>query len=539
MLERLRHATLGNYDVAMELGRGGMAAVYLAHDLRLDRKVAIKVMLPELTHGEEMVERFRREARTAGNLSHPHIIPIHDVHDEDGLVFFVMKFVEGRSLDSVVRELGPLPIKMVETILTQSAGALAYAHRKGVIHRDIKPANIMLDEEGWAVVTDFGIAKVTDAAMLTTTGSTMGTPYYMSPEQCSSKPVTGASDQYSLGVTCYELLTGSPPFNGPSLMEVMSGHFFTAPTPIRQVRPECPHELEAIVMRMLEKNPEQRFAHLNEVVSALKAPTLAHDDPVREQMIDLARSGAKLRERLSVPISPIPAVRPAGRRPSQSPRAGTGEAAVPSVSQDAETLRQAKKPNWIRNAAAGVAVIVVAAVAVTQWPADKTAGTDLSQPAAAVETTPTPLPALGLESGTGVKPASEMETTTVAPTKTPPPPEPRPREPAARTRQVVTPPPAPVVLDTPVTVPEPQTPAQTTGRIQLATRTPGAMLYLNGEPLQVMGTRPQVISLQVGRNQISLVAEGCTSWDTTITVVASTTQSIGRRELRCGADPRD
>ena len=194
--EVLRQATIGEYEILGVLGRGGMATVYLAHDLSLNRKVAIKVLAPALFQiGEGMIERFKREARTAAALSHPHIIPIYAVKESHHILYFVMKYVAGRPLDAVIRDIGGLPIKMVQTILAQVGDALAYAHRHGVIHPDIKSANIMLDEEGWAVVTDFGIAKVEAAQGLTITGVTVGTPAYMSPEQCATEEVTGATDQ--------------------------------------------------------------------------------------------------------------------------------------------------------------------------------------------------------------------------------------------------------------------------------------------------------------------------------------------------------
>src|SRR2546427_4945869 len=187
LLDALRHATLGDYEILAELGRGGMATVYLAHDVALDRKVAIKVLAPALlAMGEGMVERFKREARTAAALSHPHIIPIYAVRESDRVLYFVMQYVQGRALDSIIRDVGPLPIAMVQTILAQVGDALSYAHRHGIIHRDIKSANIMLDDEGRAVVTDFGIAKVVQAQGLTVTGVTVGTPTYMSPEQAAT-----------------------------------------------------------------------------------------------------------------------------------------------------------------------------------------------------------------------------------------------------------------------------------------------------------------------------------------------------------------
>src|SRR5881628_1648414 len=267
-LDALRKATLGEYEVLAELGRGGMATVYLAHDLALDRKVAIKVLAPALLlMGEGMVERFKREARTAAALSHPHIIPIYAVKESEHVLYFVMKYVQGRALDTVNRDVGTLPIPMVQTILAQVGDALGYAHRHGVIHRDIKSANIMLDEEGWAVVTDFGIAKVVQAQGLTVTGVTVGTPTYMSPEQCDNRELTGASDQYSLGVVGYEMLTGKVPFQGDSVMAVMYAHFNRRPRPVSALRPECPANLDAAVMRMLEKDPRARWPGMEDVVA--------------------------------------------------------------------------------------------------------------------------------------------------------------------------------------------------------------------------------------------------------------------------------
>jgi serine/threonine-protein kinase len=191
MRQMLRDATLGEYEILSELGRGGMATVFLAHDISLDRKVAIKVMAPHLLEGEGMAERFKLEARTAAQLSHPHIIPIYAVRETESALFFVMKYVEGRTLDEIIKRMGQLPIPMVKDILTKVGSALGYAHRRNVIHRDVKPGNIMIDEEGTPIVADFGIAKVAETKGLTMTGTTIGTPSYMSPEQCEAREVTG------------------------------------------------------------------------------------------------------------------------------------------------------------------------------------------------------------------------------------------------------------------------------------------------------------------------------------------------------------
>jgi serine/threonine-protein kinase len=308
LLDTLRHAALGEYEILAELGRGGMATVYLAHDLALDRKVAIKVLAPALLlMGEGMVERFKREARTAAALSHPYIIPIYAVKESERILYFVMKYVQGRPLDLIIRDVGSLPIPVVQTILAQVGDALGYAHRHGVVHRDIKSANIMLEEEGWAVVTDFGIAKVLQAEGLTMTGVTVGTPTYMSPEQCGNSVVTGASDQYSLGVVAYELLTGRVPFRAESTMSVMYAHFNERPRAVTELRPDCPPNLAAAVMRMLEKDPSERWPSLEDVVAVCGRPSLRHDDPIRSEMITLARAGARSSSLAGIktPTSPI------------------------------------------------------------------------------------------------------------------------------------------------------------------------------------------------------------------------------------------
>jgi serine/threonine protein kinase len=325
VIEALRKVTLGEYEIMGLLGRGGMATVYLAHDIALDRKVAIKVMAQHLLSGEGMTERFKREARTAGSLSHPHIIPIYAVKEVGELLFFVMKFVEGRPLDGIIQEVGPLPFAMTQTIMQQVGSALGYAHRRGIIHRDIKPANIMLDVDGWAVVTDFGIAKVADKQGLTMTGATVGTPTYMSPEQCAAtKELTTASDQYSLGVVAYEMIAGRLPFNADSVMAIMYSHFNDPPAPIESVRPDCPPAIAAAVMRMLEKEPEQRWPTVEAAVAAFGGAPLAPDDPIRTQMMTLANKGgvaSQLVAKFSTPPSPTPA----GKTPISKSRKGVGE----------------------------------------------------------------------------------------------------------------------------------------------------------------------------------------------------------------------
>ena len=310
VVERLRAATIGEYDIGYELGRGGMAAVFLAYDLALARHVAIKVMSPALLMGEGMVERFRQEARTIANLTHPGIITIYAVRQVADLHFFVMRFIEGRSLEHIlsVNAGSGVPIGVVRSLLHQVGSALGYAHRKGVVHRDVKPANILVDVEGTALVTDFGIAKVAASSTHTQTGIVVGTPAYISPEQCMGKPVDGHSDQYSLGVAAYEMLAGRPPFLGQGFA-VMLAHASEAPKPLRELRPDCPPELEAAILRMLAKDPAQRFPTMGEALDAIGDISTTEDDEARAHLAGLAKPDETLHRRLSGPHSPVPPTR--------------------------------------------------------------------------------------------------------------------------------------------------------------------------------------------------------------------------------------
>jgi uncharacterized protein YjdB len=309
LVERLRRATLGEFEIGGELGRGGMAAVFLAHDIALDRKVAIKVMSPALMMGDGMIDRFRHEAITVANLHHPNIVPVYSVRQAEGLHFFIMRHVEGRSLEQVIAAAGRLPLPIVRSILHQVGTALAYAHRAQVVHRDIKPANILVDCDGNAVVTDFGIAKAAERPSRTLTGGLVGTPAYMSPEQCNGEEVTAAADQYALGAVAYEMLTGSPPFSG-STLTVMQAHVEQSPAPLVGRCHGCPDEVEAAILRMLAKSPSSRWPRLLDAIAALGAAPLADDDPARAELSRLAMGGGSPPAEVPVPTSPIPRTRP-------------------------------------------------------------------------------------------------------------------------------------------------------------------------------------------------------------------------------------
>jgi len=267
---RLAAALADHYRVERELGQGGMATVYLAEDLKHRRKVALKVLRPELaaTLGPD---RFFREIEVAARLQHPHILPLHDSGEAEGFLYYVMPFVDGENLRGRLNRHGELPIHEAVRLLAEVADALAYAHAQGVVHRDIKPDNVLLSGRH-ALVTDFGVAKAVSEAtgrqQLTTAGVALGTPAYMAPEQAAADPqLDHRVDIYALGVMGYELLAGRPPFTGRSSQEVLAAHLTQAPEPVTSLRPAVPEALGAIVMKCLAKRPADRWQSAEELAT--------------------------------------------------------------------------------------------------------------------------------------------------------------------------------------------------------------------------------------------------------------------------------
>ena len=263
------------YDVREELGRGGMALVYRAIDRRLKRAVALKVLPPELAFREEVRRRFLREAETSAKLNYQNIVPIYSVDEKNGIVYLVMALVDGETLAARLSRAPRMSSDEVRRLLREVAGALAYAHARGVVHRDIKPENILLDREsGRAMVTDFGIARAAEGdAKLTVTGVVIGTPAYMSPEQAlGEKEPDGRSDIYSLGVVGYLMLTGELPFKASNTPSMMMKHLTERLRPVREVRPDAPADITAVVEHALAKKPEDRFPNASEMAAALAHP---------------------------------------------------------------------------------------------------------------------------------------------------------------------------------------------------------------------------------------------------------------------------
>src|SRR5881628_1915268 len=268
-LELVREQLKDEYEILDELGRGGMAIVFKAREKQLEREVAIKVLPFSLAFDKEFVERFQREARTSAKLEHPSIIPIYRVGKSGRVIYFVMKFLRGKPLASVLAARGSLPPAEIRQILVQVARALAYAHKSGIVHRDIKPDNIMFDEHGQAVVTDFGIAKAATGGKLTGTGMSIGTPHYMSPEQARAQALDGRSDIYSLGVVAYQCLTGSVPFDGEDSFSIGYKHIMEeVPTPPLETYDQ--RTLFEVIRTMMAKVPDDRFQTSDDLVQVLE-----------------------------------------------------------------------------------------------------------------------------------------------------------------------------------------------------------------------------------------------------------------------------
>ncbi len=430
----VREALKDEYELEKELGRGGMAIVYKARDKSLDREVAIKVLPFSLSFDAEFVERFQREARTSAKLEHPNIIPIYRVGKSGRVIYFVMKFLRGKPLSDVIKARGALPVPETTRVLIEAGRALGYAHKHGIVHRDIKPDNIMFDELGQAILTDFGIAKAQSGAKLTGTGMTIGTPYYMSPEQARAQPLDGRSDLYSLGVVGYQCLTGHVPFDGEDSFSIGYKHIMEElPTPPLESAEQ--RELFAIIQRMMAKKQDDRYQNAEDLVTALAgsggvASALNADVATRPTETVKGLTGG-VASMASQATTPLPRASASLSRPpaAAAPTAAMGAAAAKP--QPPRALRPTPKPKSQAPLYAGaVLVVVIAALAGYYLLVPHRGGAAAGAAADATRRT------LAVATPDTAKPAAARAESTPAPAAAPAPPapvQPRPQsQPASR-----------------------------------------------------------------------------------------------------------
>ncbi|WP_170007010.1 Stk1 family PASTA domain-containing Ser/Thr kinase [Bacillus fonticola] len=271
----------GRYKVKEMVGGGGMANVYLAHDIILDRDVAVKVLRMDFSEDDEFIRRFRREAQSATSLAHPNIVSIYDVGEEDDLYYIVMEYVEGMTLKQYIQKQHPVPLERSMRIMEQLTDAIAHAHQNGIIHRDIKPQNILINERGTVKITDFGIAMALSATSITQTNSVLGSVHYLSPEQARGGMATKKSDLYSLGIVMFELLTGRLPFYGESAVSIALKHLQSETPSLKRWAPDLPQAVENVVLQATAKDPFYRFETAESMEAALQTALLPENEHVR------------------------------------------------------------------------------------------------------------------------------------------------------------------------------------------------------------------------------------------------------------------
>ena len=338
----------GRYQVIAHLGTGGMAEVYCAQDLQLGRKVALKFLHERFAADAEFVERFRREATAAAGLQHQHVVSVYDRGEWEGTSYIAMEYVAGRTLKQLVQETGgPLAPQRAVDLTVQILRAARFAHRRGVIHRDFKPQNVIVDDEGRAKVTDFGIARA-GASDMTQTGSIMGTAQYLSPEQAQGHAVTARSDLYSIGIVLYELLTGRVPFEAEAAVTIALKQVSEAPVSPSEINPAVTVELEAVVLRALEKDPADRFADADEFIAALAAAGSRIPSAAAIAAAEAAAAALPVAAVAGVAMPPLPLPPPPS--PAPGPATGVHPAAVPHQEVPREVVvappPRRRRPRW-------------------------------------------------------------------------------------------------------------------------------------------------------------------------------------------------
>jgi len=536
----LRDETKGEYVVGKMLGRGGMAVVYLAEETRLGRKVALKVLPPELTFGHG-VDRFLREAKTAATLDHPNIIPIYRIASGGKLFWYAMKYLEGRSLEDVLRERGHFTVEETIELLEQVADALDYAHEHQVIHRDIKPANVMLDSRDRVIITDFGIAKALSEGALTASGSVIGTPYFMSPEQGMGKPVAGAADQYSVGVMAFRMLAGHIPFDGDSAIDILHKHCMMEPPRLEDTNPELPAHVCDAVDKALSKKAADRFPNIRSFVKALKDPNFKAP---RQSASTVVLTADEIKKATSGPVQKYSTKAAAANAASAAAASAAASAADKTVvaapaakpaARPAAAPAPSPAPKSKMPIFAGIGLVVVAAGGYFAFLGGKGGGAESTQtetPAPIVNAAPT-------QSAPTVTPPTEVvETPPPAPEPTPTTKAPAPTKSApAQTRPTTSSTPTKVAQSTPAPVqnapapvtpapsaPAPSAPAATTGVLRVRISAP-AILYIDGveKGERVSFNEP----IAPGRHEVRAdTKDGTKTAKQTVNVVAGETVTI-------------
>jgi len=416
---------IGRYKILGELGRGAMGVVYRAQDPTIGRLVAIKTIrladLSDQTERARLQERLFREAQSAGILSHPGIVVVYDVGTDGDTTYIAMEFVNGTTLEKLLADPNPPGQQTVLGVLRQTAAALDYAHKKGIVHRDIKPANIMIDGDATVKIADFGIAKIATSNQLTQTGLVMGTPNYMSPEQVQGKPVDGKADQFALAVVAYEMLTGEKPFTGEQLTTVLYKIVSEDPPPVEHLNPTLGFAVSMVLTRAMSKDPARRYGNCSEFVEALEAALNS-----KKGWQALARGAGQNMPTEVVVGGALAARPPAYTEPEPAPpKTGTGWRAM----------------RMIAGLVLGIGLVALVFLGVKKWVLTEPAA---SEPATAVAT-PAP-PALPAKPSPAAKRVEEPETAHVPPLAASPTPPPRtrpaqPSSPTLATIQIVTNPP--------------------------------------------------------------------------------------------------
>ncbi|MEK4364988.1 serine/threonine-protein kinase [Paenibacillus sp. BGI2013] len=348
------HQLGGRYEVIERVGGGGMALVYKAQDLLLNRNVAIKVLRQQFVHDEEFIRRFRREAQSAASLSHPNVVSIYDVGQEDDVHYIVMEYVEGKNLNEIIKERAPLQVDESVRIASQIADALDHAHHNQIIHRDIKPHNILIGRNGRVKVTDFGIARAVTSTTITQTGSVVGSVHYFSPEHAKGIVTGEKSDLYSLGIVLYQMLTGQLPFLGESPISVALKHLQEEFDEPRKFNPLIPQSVENVILKSMRKNPQERYQSAKEMQTDLE--TCLMPERRNETKIDFPDEDDIDQTRV------MPAIKP-------EPRGVTSTGAVPVMESDEETGKgKAKSKSWKKPALLiSLTVLILIAMVGVVW----------------------------------------------------------------------------------------------------------------------------------------------------------------------------